>query len=188
MMAPLLFATLALLARPARASYCGSCGQGCMGCENVDFGSCGNACCKLDLEIFDMTTETVMKSLNKTLHSGGQDGNWSASVLAEGVTGFADLRSITKDIDFIGQFVHTTYVGYRDSVSLTVARTGQSTKVRLFSYSLIGGAYGDSGQGYLNLKMIIDSLDLDDYQLTHVDRSCPNPITFAAGARESNES
>jgi len=161
--------------------YCGSCGQCPSACVNVDFGSCGNACCKLDLQIPQRSTEDIMQRLNTSLTEGGADGNFSASLLAEGVRGFADLRSAGKDIDFIGQFVHTTYVGYRDSVSLTLAPSFQtSTAVRLFSYSLIGGAYGDAGQGFLNLKMVIDSLDLDYYELSHADDSCPGPLASFA--------
>jgi len=166
------------LAPAVGAAYCGSCGQGCAeGCSNVDFGSCGNACCKLDLWA-PVSTDALMAKINATLTAGGPDGNFSASALDEGVSGIVDLRFAQKGIDYIGQFVHTTVAGYRDSVSLTLAPNADgSTTARLFSYSLVGGAYGDSGQGYLNLKMLVDALHLDDYALTHADASCPEPAS-----------
>mmetsp|Transcript_28684 Transcript_28684/g.87797 ORF Transcript_28684/g.87797 Transcript_28684/m.87797 type:complete len:189 (+) Transcript_28684:61-627(+) len=179
-------ALVLLLTLASRASgYCGSCGRGCAeGCENVDFGSCGNACCKLDLKV-SLSTDAVMTKLNATLTAGGPDGNWSASTLDEGVSGLVDLRFAQKGVDYVGQYVHTTFAGYRDSVSLWLApHADGATTARLFSYSLVGGAFGDSGQGFLNLKMLVDSLQLDDgdYTLSHADTSCPDPAVSERSA------
>lgn len=142
----------------------------------------GNACCKLDLTISGKNTSDVVAMLNATLSSGGIDGAFTPSVLAEGVAGFADLRSVNKPVDFIGQFIHTTSgaARYNDSISVTIAPTGSGDSiVRLFSYSLIGGAYGDSGQNYKNLKMVTQMYasheNASSYSLVHVDTSCPEP-------------
>lgn len=121
--------------------------------------------------------------LNATLSKGGLDGAFAPSLLAEGVAGFADLRSANKPVDFIGQFIHTTSgeAHYNDSISLTIAPTAdtQGSLVRLFSYSLIGGAYGDAGQNFKNLKMVTEMYATHEaassYSLIHVDTSCPEP-------------
>lgn len=166
-----LFAVLLVVS--VRADTCGSCGQGCADCGHLDFGSCGNACCKLDVTIAQ-STEEVVATLNATLQAPGfADGAYEAQQLAEGVLGFADLRPFNASADFIGQFRHTTTIGYEDSVSINVARDSDGhSLVRMFSYSLIGGAFGDAGQNYKNLFNLLTSAYAGQYTIAHADASC----------------
>ena len=61
----LVVAVLAALAAPVAA---------CDGpwCDSPDFGSCGNACCRLEWK-FKMSPEQVMILLNETITNGGPD-------------------------------------------------------------------------------------------------------------------
>ena len=154
------------------------CGQGCDGCENVDWGSCGNACCKLTATVDfapPFTIASIMDTLNTSLTAGGIDGNFAAQPLAEGVSGFADLRPFNKSVAFIGQFHHMTSgpKHYTDTIDITIApRSESSVTVKLFSLSLIGGAFGDAGQNYKNLLMVLLGANLIDQPLVHIDESC----------------
>lgn len=179
-----LCAAVVSLVVAAEGDSCGSCGQGCPNCEYVDFGSCGNACCKLDAVVPSTTTEAVMTLLNATLTAGGFDGRYRAEPTAEGSPGCADLRFALMPVDYICKFIHTTVGGYDDSITLTVAPTPDGVTLRLFSLSLIGGAYGDSGQNFLNLFMVLDALK-GVATFSHVDRSCPNPITSLVNSSSS---
>jgi hypothetical protein len=77
-------------------------------CDNVDHGSCGNACCKLEWSFPDRDAIAVMTALNTSVHAGGPDGLYFANVMYEGGTGFADLRPFKAPASFIGQATRTT--------------------------------------------------------------------------------
>lgn len=63
-----MFKTLALLTLTA-VSACDF-----EGCDHPDYGSCANACCRLNILIEGETTEEVMNKLNSTIVKGGPDG------------------------------------------------------------------------------------------------------------------
>ena len=87
-----------------------------------------------------MPRACLSQNIKKNTAPGFADGAYEAQQLAEGVLGFADLRPFNASADFIGQFRHTTTIGYEDSVSINVARDSDGhSLVRMFSYSLIGG-------------------------------------------------
>jgi hypothetical protein len=44
------------------------------GCNHPDYGSCANACCRLNIFIEGETTEQVMNKLNASIVKGGPDG------------------------------------------------------------------------------------------------------------------
>mmetsp|Transcript_18111 Transcript_18111/g.30251 ORF Transcript_18111/g.30251 Transcript_18111/m.30251 type:complete len:184 (+) Transcript_18111:31-582(+) len=175
---------LTLLALPCAASFtepCGTCGKGCSQCENVDEGSCGNACCKVFVQT-GLNTSLVVELLNTSLAKGGPDGHYTQSFLVEGVKGFADLRPYKQKVDFIGQATHMTSGAphYNDTIDITVTPTAKGgAYISLFSISQIGGAFGDQGQNYKNLIMIIRDVSLRNHMFIenkgHVDRSCPAP-------------
>ena len=71
-------------------------------CKNVDYGSCGNACCKLGYNLAS-SVQDVMNKLNATICAGGHDGQYTAQMTAEGTLGFGDLRNKGLDVDYIGQ-------------------------------------------------------------------------------------
>merc|ERR1712176_997239 len=50
-------------------------------CLNVDMGSCGNACCKLVMNVLE-DPATVANRLNSSLANGGPDGYYTLQPLA----------------------------------------------------------------------------------------------------------
>lgn len=151
--------------RLKRADVVGTCGfsGNVTDCDHPDLGSCGNACCSLTVMV-NGTVDDAVKTLNASFAKGGADGNFTPSFLAEGVTGFANLSGIAPSEMypngiFIGQVEHATNGMYKftDVLDFNLVGTGNGqAKITAFSLSLVGGAYGDAGQNYKNLKMAID--------------------------------
>ena len=148
-------------------------------CKNVDHGSCGNACCKLDFVIHDENTVEVMNKMNATLVQGGHDGLYIPMPTYEGTLTFGDLREYHSEVDFIGQAWHTTVSKeFNDTLNFLLQSidNGKSTHVTAFSISQIAGAYGDEGQNYYNLVSLMDSVSWkNEVQFKHADKSCPPP-------------
>jgi hypothetical protein len=145
-------------------------------CDYVDYGSCGNACCRLFLKIKNENSENVMKKLNSTIFSGGPDSRYISQMTAEGTLNFADIRPYKLHVDFIGQTWHTTTnLMYNDTINFLLKSHKNDTNVFAVSISQIAGAYGDAGQGYFNIKQLFDSVDWDEgtYALKNADQSCP---------------
>ena len=146
-------------------------------CNHPDYGSCGNACCKLSFNIPASTFE-VMNKLNTTIFAGGPDGLYIPQMTAEGTASFADFRSRTPPppVDFIGQTWHTTKSGvYNDTINFTLTAEGEeATHLLAFSTSQIAGAYGDAGQNYFNIVQLIQSLWV--LEPMHEDSSCPKAV------------
>mmetsp|Transcript_23620 Transcript_23620/g.74223 ORF Transcript_23620/g.74223 Transcript_23620/m.74223 type:complete len:107 (+) Transcript_23620:450-770(+) len=90
----------------------------------------------------------------------------------EGTLGFADLTPYKKDVDFIGQAIHTTTgdAHFKDTIDFIIRPHPSGATVMAFSISQIAGAYCDEGQNYSNLQMLFDSLNFP-YN-THTDFSC----------------
>ena len=146
-----LAASLLIAAAPSLPD----CGTANANCPRVDFGTCGNACCSIDLALPSTVPESTAKALEQALRAGGPDGQFSLPPLEGGKTGFTDLRPYKVKADFIGQAVHTTAKrGYRDTVNIAIAPNKQGSTIRAFSVSNIGGALGDSGQNYRNIQLI----------------------------------
>jgi len=145
-------------------------------CDRVDMGTCGNACCTLDF-VVALSPEDVVKSLSTQFASGGPDGRYTFQEVAEapGTPQFADLRKYNISAWFIGQAWHTTKVAhYNDTNNWTVSPgpTDNTAVVRGFSTSQIGGALGDSGQNYKNLKQIAEAAFPTGY-IEHTVSGCP---------------
>ena len=116
----------ALAAAPALVD----CGAGAA-CKNVDFGTCGNACCAVDFRL-KATSDASVKALRAVLRDGGPDGQFSLPPLEGGRAGFTDLRRFNAPADFIGQAVHTTSArNFQDTINFAV----RNDKVRAFSIS-----------------------------------------------------
>ena len=110
--------------------------------EHTDYGSCGNACCKLGFTLASSTFEAMVK-LNGTIVRGGPDKQYTAQMTAEGTLGFADLREFGVGVDFIGQAFHVTDSGeYTDTINFTLIPGGfgkRGSRLIVFSISQIGG-------------------------------------------------
>merc|ERR1712203_1118083 len=149
-------------------------------CQNVDFGSCGGACCKLDFDVEGTTVEVVNK-LNLTLGTTGPDEYYWPQRTAEGSLGFADLTLMGSPMgfDYIGEVSHTTsgqghYVDYiRFNIrNSTTGMNGSHSVVRAHSISGIGGALSDNGQNFKNIMTAMKAAFGSNIQATPVDGSC----------------
>jgi len=151
------------------AAYTGSCGGAhpskVEDCQNVDYGSCGGACCELDFLTYrykpqyspDYTIVELVQHLNGTLHGGhggGPDHAYAPQMTAEGTSGFGSLVPLGSPmgVHYIGQTFHTTVGGYTDTINFNI-RTLPSGQlmIRAHSRSQIGGAFADNGQNYKNI-------------------------------------
>lgn len=129
-------------------------------CARVDFGSCGNACCKVEWEVHQPAWE-VMHKLNESLHTGGPDGGYSANILAHGGTGFTTSRPGLPDPPYyIGQGTHTSRVElYRDTLNFAIySPSPERSTITAFSISNIGAALIDQGQNYSNLEELAKAM------------------------------
>merc|ERR1719203_1734857 len=122
-------------------------------------GSCGNACCSVEVTVADTMPETLYEKILRFLQAGG-DGNSYAYV--NGTMPFGehpadDLRSLHFDYKFIVQGTHTTSGrGYVDTLNFNIrSEDNASSVLRAFSISNIAGALGDSGQNYKSLNYLI---------------------------------
>jgi len=145
-------------------------------CQNVDLGSCGNACCKLLVHVKE-DPMTAAKLLNSSLANGGPDGYYTRQLLDEGVTGFFDLSALKPGLPVIGQVHHVTSgpKHYTDTIDFTITATDSGSVIKAFSLSLVGGALGDNGQNYKNIVMALKNVQWKDggaLQITNADDSC----------------
>lgn len=171
----------------------GTCGRGehadAPDCGNVDKGSCGNACCKLAFVVGE-DPATAAGLLNRSLAGGGPDGLFTPQMTAEGTLGFADLRPFNQSVDFIGQVHHMTSgpSHFNDTIDFTVAPrecvgglpcSAEGSIIRVFSTSLIAGAFGDNGQNYKNIALVMKNIAWKTPPAfgadAHQDASCPPP-------------
>jgi hypothetical protein len=144
-------------------------------CDRPDFGSCGNACCRLNIYVQGENTVSVMNKLKGSISSGGPDNLYSPMLTSDNLL-FKDMRSQGTDEHFLGQAIHTTEdKQYNDTVNLLISSrdNGRSTNIMAFSISQMGGTFSDSGQNYYNLFQLFDKLDLTSgYKLRNADSSC----------------
>jgi hypothetical protein len=88
-------------------------------CDRVDFGSCGNACCKVRVNHPSADPVEVKTVIEKLMLSGGPDSRYKMQPTAEApnVDGFADLRPFNVTAQFQGLATHTTLSGtYTENV------------------------------------------------------------------------
>jgi len=154
-------------------------------CQNGDHGSCGNACCSLTVTLTVSATEAY-NVLSSSFDTGGPDGQFTKNPMAEGGFGFANLTGLPPVSSgfgsgdaFIGQLNHMTTGGkyhFNDTVNFNIVDSEGGATMNAFSTSLIGGAYGDAGQGYKNLMMLL-SVFGDDATVApgKFSTSCPAP-------------
>jgi len=192
---------LFVLVGVASGEVVGSCGSEkpskVQDCQNLDMGSCGNACCKLQFTVQE-DTATAMKMLNSSLAKGGPDGYFTLQMTAEGTLGFGDLRPYKIEYDFIGQVHHMTSgpMHYNDTIDINIKPqecadqecSGHGSVIKAFSLSLIGGALGDNGQNYKNILMIMKGVQWKaQFGQGAADDSCAPPtVTKATPAEQGS--
>eukprot|EP00427_Karlodinium_veneficum_P021291 CAMPEP_0169119792 /NCGR_PEP_ID=MMETSP1015-20121227/31753_1 /TAXON_ID=342587 /ORGANISM="Karlodinium micrum, Strain CCMP2283" /LENGTH=198 /DNA_ID=CAMNT_0009182711 /DNA_START=44 /DNA_END=640 /DNA_ORIENTATION=+ len=173
------------------ASVVGSCGStkpsNVTDCQNVDLGSCGNACCKLLFTVKEDPTPAMTK-LNSSLAGGGLDGFYTLQRTAGGNLGFDDLSKfkLPNNVAFVGQVHHMTSgpMHFNDTIDFNIkpqqCESGVECEatgsiITAFSLSLIAGALGDNGQNYKNIVMAMKGAFGKTFDFAHVDSSCPPP-------------
>merc|ERR1712166_727513 len=134
-------------------------------CGKPNFGTCGNACCKVQFTT-TLNSDQLATFLTKKLTAGGSDGGFVLQPNAEGSVGLAHFPSI-NNIQYLGTAYHQTFgpAHYRDTINIAIFHASSVTPhtnsvLEVFSTSQIGGAYGDAGQNYKNIMMVADQLVL----------------------------
>eukprot|EP00948_MAST-09A_sp_MAST-9A-sp1_P002449 g2449.t1 len=157
----------------ANESTCGADPTKVKNCENVDHGSCGNACCIVDYSFSKNTTaEDTYKILKGFLEKKGTDGSF-AYVTGSDSAGHNpgdDLRpfNIPTGVQFIFQGTHTTTGGYVDTIDITISEKNGIITSRFGSRSGIHGAYGDGGQNYKTIfYMLQETLQVEDVDIVY---------------------
>jgi len=142
-----------------------------------DMGSCGNACCALDIEV-SKAPEALYADLKQILTSGADSHAYS---YVPGTMPFKehppdDLRDFNIKHKFIVQGSHTTSGRkYVDTLNFNIrASSGSSSVLRAFSISNIHGALGDAGQNYMNLAFVLRALGADPSSATEL-HGCGKP-------------
>lgn len=133
-------------------------------CEFSDLGSCGNACCVVEMPIGPFRPADVYHALRSYLQSGGTDGSFTY-VNKSDAAGHNPGDNLTHyhipaGWQYILQGTHKTTGGYFDTLDFAVRTTdgGKTTTVRGFSISNIHGALGDGGQNFKTMAYISRNL------------------------------
>jgi hypothetical protein len=147
------------------------------GCDQPDCGSCGGACCKLEIAIPGESTTQVMVKLKTLMESGGPDGLYTPQMTDGGTMSFGDLRGCdTCDADYIGQVQHTTInLMYNDTINFAISADSEATGsvVTGFSISQTAGSYCDSGQNHWNIVQLIKGVEWEgEIEVTNL-LGCP---------------
>ena len=158
------------------------------GCEHVDRGTCGNACCALQISSRRVPT-LVYSDLRAWLVSGGADGSYRYVNMSDGAGHRPSDRlgahvpdkeggvrvDVLKD-QYALQGRHVTRGGYVDILNFYLrALPSGGTTMRAFSVSGIHGAFSDNGQNYKTLS----------FMLAYLQPSAKQDILFGCGHPES---
>lgn len=148
-------------------------------CQLVDLGSCGNACCNLQLVVPSTTPVDTYTAITNYLKKSGSDGSYGYSNGADaaGHNPSDDLRPYNLTWKFIFQGTHKTIGGYVDKINFNIKETLQKgSTVTMFSSSGIHGALGDNGQNYKSLAFL--SKDLGWSPKFFVIQGCGKKVGF----------
>jgi len=141
-------------------------------CDNVDLGTCVEACCKLEWYVPDTSASVLSAKLAAAFKSKGPDGRYE----------FWAVATDQGPLSFVVQGKHYTINDtYVDSLSFGIYNDTHPTQdaviVQAFSHSqdfIVGDfAYGDRGQNYKNLVYIFKSLNVKYKERILI--GCPKP-------------
>jgi hypothetical protein len=142
-------------------STCGSGKPTIPDCDHPDFGSCGNACCGLDVNL-NLPAADVYESVKAFLVKGGSDGSFEyvTGPDSAGHNPGDDLQQYGFAWQFIFQGHHKTTSGYVDPLDFNIKNgsNSESCILRLFSISGIHGALGDAGQNFKSLAFLLNEV------------------------------
>ena len=161
------------------------------GCERVDHGSCGNACCAVQL-LTQQPPALVYAGLVTFLRSGGADGSYRYSNNTD-IAGHRPSDRLGRHVpdgeggvrvsilpdQFALQGRHLTRGGYIDVLNFFIRPlTSGGAALRAFSMSQLHGAFSDNGQNWKNLNFLFTYLQPNAVQ--HVLFGCGHPVTQAS--------
>lgn len=147
-------------------------------CDRLDLGSCGNACCELELNV-DLSTPEAYQKVKDFLVRGGNSSSYAYIDGEDAMSGenpSDDVRDFNstppRPYTFILQGSHTTTGRhFVDTLNFNF-RPGHgdnTTSMILFSMSKIHGALGDAGQNYKTLIYLINGagMNREDAHIVH---------------------
>eukprot|EP01062_Namystynia_karyoxenos_P007983 TRINITY_DN12811_c0_g1_i1.p1 TRINITY_DN12811_c0_g1~~TRINITY_DN12811_c0_g1_i1.p1 ORF type:complete len:195 (+),score=86.19 TRINITY_DN12811_c0_g1_i1:79-585(+) len=162
-------ARLTLLALVAAAGAASACAP--PDCDNVDHGSCVQACCKLGFDVAGVNASEASTMLTASFNKKGPDGLYV----------FWGTVPDQGPLTFVVQGQHWTVKHkYVDSLSFGIMASAAGVRIEGFSHSqdFIQGdfAYGDYGQNYKNLVTIMkDAFGQDKVAKPDILLGCPTP-------------
>jgi len=134
--------------------------------KGKDFGSCGNACCAIDLPV-SKPPKKVYEEIRRHLQSGGRDKSYGY-VTGPDASGNNPIDQLPEGVPnsnrYIFQGTHKTPKnGYVDVLNFAIREDEDDSGsiVRMFSSSGVHGALGDNGQNYKSLVALVEGVGYD---------------------------
>eukprot|EP00035_Acanthoeca_spectabilis_P039295 m.60913 g.60913 ORF g.60913 m.60913 type:complete len:192 (+) comp9531_c0_seq4:106-681(+) len=130
-------------------------------CDKPDMGSCGNACCVVDVEL-PSKPDDVYATTHSWLKSEGTDRSFTyvTGPNKAGQNPGDDLRPYNISWLWIFQGTHTTTKGYVDTINFNIqkGKGGSGTLMRVANLANIHGALGDNGQSYKTIHYLLSAI------------------------------
>lgn len=141
-------------------------------CDREDYGSCGNACCMVEVTFSKRSPAVLSSAIDQFLKTGGTDGLFkedSGKTEPSVSGGVQDIR-IAKGSSIQWQYVkkgqHATYKGgYIDALHFGIygpppgkRKEGDQAHLRISSSSQASGALFDYGQNYKTIRDMVTEL------------------------------
>jgi len=153
-------------------------------CDKHDYGSCGNACCLVELSVAPPAIDAY-NTIAAYLESGGSDGLFARRSGPQPPS----MQDPTDDLTpyegakpwmYILQGTHqTSGLHYEDTINVAIKQdAGAETVVaRLFSTSEIHGALGDDGQNFKNVMTVLQDVFGATASQVHVKHGCAQAMS-----------
>jgi len=135
-------------------------------CDKEDMGSCGNACCALEVPLKVLPT-VAYENLKSFLQSGGDSDAFAyvPGAMPHNEHPADDIRQADIPYKFIVQGTHNSSGRhYIDTLDFTISNSSDSklpSVLRAFSISDLHGALGDAGQNYKTISYVLSALGAD---------------------------
>lgn len=149
-------------------------------CDNVDEGSCVNACCKLSWRLpYIERPRDFVENVSALLHSGGPDGRFQR------FDNDPVLQMWSHKGTYVVQGNHTTAKGTYVDLVQVAAEVSPEGGIMAYAFShsqdIIMGefAWSDLGQNYKNLQLIIKALAAQGAYDETILFGCPPPKPHA---------
>lgn len=111
-------------------------------CDHPDHGTCGNACCAIDIVVTGASSTDVWKAFTTELAKGGSDGSYTyVNNTVNGHNPSDNLKQYGSPhgYDYIFQGTHITTGKYVDTIDFNIKEVLTDAQVRIFSVAGIHG-------------------------------------------------